>query len=641
MANGNEGISKITGAVEDAVTYPILTKEVDGYQGGGRNGESISILGANSPTRVAQETIRQVLGWRYRGQDTKGFVAALNRAFDLKEVEGHTEWGWKPQNYMVQADLGEITGAQASILTRARVAVEHALPLLEGLKPLREDADEDEMEAVRSIIRNALNELLREFGAARGPRVQRVDGYFEQMLGSNPDPGSPETVLGYFGILRKRFGLERLRVNTIVEEQNLTNSLILVDYVISLKQTWDANRKYFDRLRSAEPFLGTQLVLLSQALETIAESVHETYDAMDSVFFSAIERQTTDITFDNNGIQFKVNGDNSADLFEENPSPMTIAELLGWIEDFVTSEARQLIQDAGKDGVVGIRKTLLQLGKLVTAARMTSELDSSNPGRGFHSGRVRRALSELETQLRKAYELTIDVRPAEIERIEPSIILANFDNCDSKAIDREITLFGDGLSDEGDVYLSKDASSIQATDVQLFDGALIASFELGHTENLSTGEWIVQYKSQEGVSIDSPNKIFLNVPPPSITEVNVQDGEFTIKGKNFRPDAKVMIWKTPENPSSSMTFGIRNQQTQSSVNSKLSKIINIIKERTPAYAASLSIPYEVKKPINQNNCNIKIEIDEGLKLFISDASKVDIFVINPDLKMSNKEFIFP
>ena len=132
--------------------------------------------------------------------------------------------------------------------------------------------------------------------------------------------------------MRHRFGLVRARVNTITEEQNLTNFLILVDYVNSLYQSWNSKRGFFDG--TEEPFLGTQLVLLSEILDAILEQLQETYDAMDSVFFGPAERQTTEI-----------------DLGPGRGS-MTVTEILSWVENFAAVEGRQLIQEGGKDGVV-------------------------------------------------------------------------------------------------------------------------------------------------------------------------------------------------------------------------------------------------------------------------------------------------
>ena len=140
-------VRKLTGVLEEAVTFPFLTKVVNGYgsgsRAGGSSGTAGGAAGGGSLTRTAQGAIRDLLGWRYRADDPKGFLAALNKAVDLTEVEGHVETTWKTRPFMVQADLGEVTGAQASIYERARVAVEHALPLLDTLKTLRPDADDE------------------------------------------------------------------------------------------------------------------------------------------------------------------------------------------------------------------------------------------------------------------------------------------------------------------------------------------------------------------------------------------------------------------------------------------------------------------------------------------------------------------
>jgi hypothetical protein len=357
----NAKFKKITGVVEDAVTYPILTKEVNGYRSGGRDGQSAGAPASGSLTRSAQGAIRDLLGWRYRANDPKGFVAALSKAVDLKEVEGHVEWTWKIRPFMVQADMGAVTGAQASIYKRAKAAADQVSPLLEGLKPLRADASEDQTASIRAIVRSAWTELVNEMGVVSGPRVQRVDEYFRQLLGSS-DPGEeivkkafsqPELVKGNLGKLATRFGFERDGVLTVDEEQNFTNFLILVDYTTSLLQTWGAQKNFLIRNGSADKFLGTQLVRLSEELAVIIESVQEAYDAMDSVFFGPEERQVAVLTFD--------------DTLTVDVEPITVAELLSWIEQFASVEAPQLIEDSGKDGVLAASDTLEQFSDMLNA----------------------------------------------------------------------------------------------------------------------------------------------------------------------------------------------------------------------------------------------------------------------------------
>ena len=387
MADDN--INRIANNVEDAVTFPILTRETSGVGGGYSNGGAAP---GGSLTSVARQTLREVLGWRYRDQDSKGFLAALKKSFLLKDVEGRVEWEWKPQSYTLQADLGEITGAQASIHKQASVVLEQVLPLLDGLEPLRADVDHGDAEAMRAIIRTELRELTNELAMSGGPRVQRVDLFFHELLG--PDDGrhrgrernrDAEQVGGQLQRVRERFGLERVRVNTIVEEQNFTNFLILVDYINGLHASWLNNRRYFDRSGRAEPFLGTQLVLLSQSLDVILEQVRETYAAMDSVFFGAAERQTTRLDIDE--------------------APITVAELLSWVESFAAYEGRQLLTESGKDGVVLFRQTLDRLAELVNEAADLSSQTSSNPVRAFHTRRVGVLLAGLASHVAAGRDL--------------------------------------------------------------------------------------------------------------------------------------------------------------------------------------------------------------------------------------------
>ena len=395
-------INEITGAVEDAVTYPILVKEVDGYGNGSRSGgDTPNLPGGGSLTRAAQGAMRDLLGWRYRADDPKGFMAALNKAVDLKEMEGRTEWTWKSRPFMAQADLGEVTGAQASICKRAQVAVEQVFLLLDGLTPLRLDVDKDQVESIRAIVRSAWNELVNELAVVSGPRIQRVDLYFQQLLGSSnprdiPEVFShPEKVKGNLGKLGRRFGLDRNGVLMVEEEQNFTNFLILVDYTTSLLQTWDAQKAFLVRNGGGKKFLGTQLVRLSEELAVIVESVHEIYAAMDSVFFGMEERQVAVLDFEETmGFHVK---------------PITVAELLSWIEQFSSIEASQLIEDSGKDGVLMVSDTLEQLRDMLNA--IVSQPQKLKMPRAFHTRRVIESLDSLATHVTAAQRIAASLDP--------------------------------------------------------------------------------------------------------------------------------------------------------------------------------------------------------------------------------------
>jgi hypothetical protein len=311
--------------------------------------------GGGSLGQLAEGASRDVLNWRPK-DDPKAFQAALVQSFSLRDFEGHTEWKWTPRSYTVQTDLGAVTGAQASIYTRAKMALDQAVPLLEGLSPLRRDVLDEDLQSMCAVVKSELTQLVNEFGVLGGPRVQRIDELFRLLLGdglvTDPQaiPASSE-----LGILGNRFGMEEGRVNTIDDEQDLTNYLILVDYVISLRQSWNAQRRYFDGTPNVQPFLGTQLVILSRDLEVVAESVHDVGFAMDTVFMGPAERSALRLDF--TSIQ---------------RPPMFVADLLDWVDRFASSEGPTLIQSSGKDGVNAFKPVVADLARHVRSALTTS-----------------------------------------------------------------------------------------------------------------------------------------------------------------------------------------------------------------------------------------------------------------------------
>jgi len=386
MANGDNARR-----IDDALSYPVITQEVDSS----RRSSAPGTASGSQYAQMVQSALRDILGWRTRDNDPKGFTAALTQSFESVEIAGMKKWKWTPHTYAIQADLGAITGAQAALYARARVALDQSLPLLDGLKPLRSDADEEDAEAVRAIIRSNLTELVQQFGADIGPLNTRVDGYFALLLGEPDNDDLVPTSDSQLGLLRETFGLERAHVNTIAAEQILTNFFILVDYVNSLRLTWESQSSAFDRTGS-DAFLGTQSVLLARELAVVAEAVQETYFVMDSVFLGQAERNITEL-------ELRI-GETDTRIF--------IGELLTWVENFALEEGPRLIQEGGKDGVIhSFRPTITRLKELVNAAADVSQNGSlTNPTAAFHSVRVGRALSELSQHLDRTVDLTDQIK---------------------------------------------------------------------------------------------------------------------------------------------------------------------------------------------------------------------------------------
>ncbi|HYW43705.1 MAG TPA: hypothetical protein VE959_12665 [Bryobacteraceae bacterium] len=403
--------------VSDLQSFPVLTQDFSPGALPSTTGPATpgTIGGTSSLGQAADRAIREVLSWRTKGSDPKGFVGALNQAFDLKEVEGHTEFTWTPRSYTVQTDMGAVTGAQASIYTRAKVALDQSMPLLDGLYPLIPYVEAEDLATVQAVVRTQFTALVNEFGVVGGPRVPRVDELFELLLGPGT-PSNPEDIKrsGSLGLVRQRFGLERRFVTTVDDEQNLTNYLILVDYVIGLKKSWDYDRTFFIRTFMGEterrPFFGTQLVLMSRALEVVAQGVQDAYYTMDSVFMGDAERQTSQLDFANLWISIpdRKGGGEHQYQFPNDTSGLFVAELLDWVYRAASEELPGLLQDAGKDGLESFKASTDRLRKFVHGAISPPQKARALPP-GYHTPRVKRAMQLLADGLDEAYSLAFQI----------------------------------------------------------------------------------------------------------------------------------------------------------------------------------------------------------------------------------------
>jgi hypothetical protein len=307
--------------------FPTLTSD-----GGGRPSSQGSGDGTVTPT--VEGALRDVLGWRPRSQDTAAFSAALAASFQLSEVEGHVVATYSPRGFAMQADLGGVTGGQASLYSRAVSGRTQMLTLLDGLTALRPDADTENCEAYRGLVREAVTTMINELGTPGGPRVAVVDAFLRQLLGTSPVKASTanltaDTVSGQLGQLRIQFGLVDTFVNSVDQEGVRTAFWTLVDLVLDTNRAWVNLRNQFTG-KTQQGFLGTQLVIVNQLLSATAEQVDDTEAALDSVFVSAAERQTITLP----GTQ-----------------GLTLDGLLSWTRTFVTEEGPRIVRDAGRDGI--------------------------------------------------------------------------------------------------------------------------------------------------------------------------------------------------------------------------------------------------------------------------------------------------
>ncbi|WP_020646980.1 hypothetical protein [Amycolatopsis balhimycina] len=360
---------------------------------------------SSAPTtgKLAEQAISDVLGWRWREGDTKGFVAALTGSFKLSGAQGRTEATWTPRGYAIQADLGAVTGGQASLAARARSAAKDALALLDSLRPLRTNADPENAEGFRALVRHDLEQIRQELESPL-IRVPRVDQLFSLLLGpatTSGGGGSGDTdadrVGGHLGRLRDEFGLISGQVNTIEEERVQTSFITLTDWVVSLFRGWLDSRDRIDPFSqpaTGQPFFGPAVVALSQLLAATAAQVDEVIAMLQSVFIQQEDLEVLRIP-----------------VPATDGGTMSLGGLLRWVRDFASVEGGQLIESAGREGVgTAFVQVATQLRQIVAGLpRQSPNGDNRDvPDNfratlppGFFSFRVQRAIDELDDHLQE------------------------------------------------------------------------------------------------------------------------------------------------------------------------------------------------------------------------------------------------
>jgi hypothetical protein len=447
--------------------YPVLTEEI-AYQpsplanSGLSGSRPANLKNASALGPTVTRALQDVLGWKIKPNDAQGFVGALNQAFQLKTVEGSVVSTWKPRAFVVQSDVGGgVAGAQASIYTMATTLLGQILPLIDGLYALDPAADQEYVDALKQLATSQFTNLTNEIGYLGGPRVMRVHQYFQMLLGgtanlnmagppsvsltappptpyvpntttlispppSAPTPGfpalsttyytDPETVLGTLGDLRDLLGLHqttvhgryRSYINTIEDEQNVTNFRIAVDYANSLWNGWSNSIQFFVNTTAGTPFLGTQLVIVSRQLGVISETVDEVRFVLDSVFVGPAERQTVLLNF------AALPSPPTPNPFTNVP-PIYLEDLLVWMQSFVTEEAPGVIQSGGRFGLgedfcAMIWQLSLHAYGLYLFAYSTTTLA------GLNTNRVQASMQKLAAQL---YELYTQAYPVGVSYLAP------------------------------------------------------------------------------------------------------------------------------------------------------------------------------------------------------------------------------
>jgi hypothetical protein len=299
------------------------------------NGSTYSSTAVSRTTPVPKSldaALRRVLGRAPRSGDTTAFAAALDRSFTTRERDSRKEIVWEPGGVI------DVAGARAVIDLRLAKRIkdvrDHALPLLARLQPQQACVDADEAEATRSIVKTVLDELISELERDGEPRRARVDD-LEQRLDKALDA------------LDNAFQITSGPIVTLEDEQNREHFTSLRDdYVKSLIERW--------KEVGGRTAFSMQLADLSRTLAHIKELVPELEDALDAECYGSTRRLITPVNI-GSGLP-QISGPAGGRL--SSSPPMTINDLLSWLNSFVTHEAPELIRDGQRHGVETMVSTL-------------------------------------------------------------------------------------------------------------------------------------------------------------------------------------------------------------------------------------------------------------------------------------------
>jgi len=313
-------------------------------------GTDASAPGLSVPGRAVKDVLRDILGWTWRPNDTQGFLTALKSSYVFEEVAGARHAQYKPSATAFRGELGTVSGAQSIILQEVRAAADRIIPELEVIPPLRIAPDPQRVTALRAICVADVRELAQAFTKIDGPTIQRVDGLWKALVGDpeDLDPENPDP-LAHLGEMKNVFGFDRSLVNTVEQELILSRWLAIVTELTSLRQVYAFQRDYFIPGSGKEPYWGTSLVIISQWLQVIADSVREFEAALATHFIEESEQERIELRLDDD-------------------SRIFLGAMLAWAERFPV-ESQEILKSAGKEGARSLLGPLQELAAAVQAAR--------------------------------------------------------------------------------------------------------------------------------------------------------------------------------------------------------------------------------------------------------------------------------
>jgi len=373
---------------------------------------------ATSMERQVQRAFTQVLG-RSPGRGSNSFMNALNGAFPSQTTSDGQQVAFTPSRSVVSlyqpggtangtypmmgsgagaADgyAGTISARQANLYRQASIVAADAQRVLDGLTPFVPEAEIDQVEALRAMIRSEINALVDEFGRVDEPRKERVLAYFSAL----------KLHLKGFG---SRAFLDNPALASTVEDESQTAGFeLLKSYDRTLREAWDT---FFniDTL-SLSSFSLSERVERANILLPIVAQVNSDFEAaMDSVSFAESERRSMAARFDT----LAGFGLDPVGIDTQLPD-ITVYDLNEWLDRFASIEGPSILADSGQYGLDFVTDQADRLFWVLAPVVTILEADESANVLGntmleqvLSNERVRFAINNLLSQLNALADLSV------------------------------------------------------------------------------------------------------------------------------------------------------------------------------------------------------------------------------------------
>ncbi len=373
---------------------------------------------ATSMERQVQRALTQVLG-RSPGRGANSFMSALNGAFPAQATSDGQQVAFTPSrsvvslyqpggsangtypmmgNSTIAGDgyAGTISARQANLYRQASIIASDAQRVLNGLTPFVPEAENDQVEALRALVRSEINALVDEFGRVDEPRKDRVLAYFSALK------------LHIKGFGSRAFLDNPPLASTVDDETQTAGFELLKSYERTLRQTWDT---FFNTdTLSPKSFSLSERVERANILLPIVAQVNNDFEAaMDSVGFTESERRSMAARFDTlAGFGLVPQG------IDTQLPAISVYDLNDWVDRFASLEGPSILSDSGQYGLDFVTDQADKLFWVLAPVISILEADESANVLGntmleqvLSNERVRFAINNLLSQLNALADLSV------------------------------------------------------------------------------------------------------------------------------------------------------------------------------------------------------------------------------------------